>query len=234
MWGRPRATDPCAQAIRLGRARHRQSSRNRQEILSLTTIMLLLLIGSTAYAVRVSAVGPTSLHPRSSCRRTGPLEVAPTGSRWAGQPRQNSRGADRLSRLIRSAQFEYAFDDIGNRKSTAVGGDSAGANLRSASYTPDLLNRYSQRTVPGANGISGPYERREGVRRWASPAGCLLIKRLKASGHSPSQSRRRIAVIPAQCLTGAAMWLLGGIWALTPLRTATGKRREHALRRVSG
>ncbi len=46
-------------------------------------------------------------------------------------------------------QFEYGFDDIGNRLSTKAGGDQNGGNLRSATYTPNLLNQYSSRTVPG-------------------------------------------------------------------------------------
>ena len=39
-------------------------------------------------------------------------------------------------------QFEYAFDDIGNRTSTKAGGDQNGANLRSANYTANNLNQY--------------------------------------------------------------------------------------------
>ena len=52
-------------------------------------------------------------------------------------------------------QFEYGFDDIGNRNSTKSGGDANGANLRSATYTPNLLNQYTQRTVPGSFDILG-------------------------------------------------------------------------------
>ena len=45
-------------------------------------------------------------------------------------------------------QFEYTFDDIGNRIQTKAGGDAAGNNLRSASYTANALNQISQRGVP--------------------------------------------------------------------------------------
>jgi RHS repeat-associated protein len=52
-------------------------------------------------------------------------------------------------------QFEYVFDDIGNRTSTKVGGDSAGAALRAATYSRNLLNQYSSRTVPNAIDVLG-------------------------------------------------------------------------------
>src|SRR5207249_1639760 len=52
-------------------------------------------------------------------------------------------------------QFEYSFDDIGNRKTTKVGGDSLGTSLRSASYTANTLNEYSSRTVPNAVDVLG-------------------------------------------------------------------------------
>ena len=56
---------------------------------------------------------------------------------------------------VAGQQFEYTFDDIGNRKTTTSGGDSSGANLRSATYTANSLNQYSQRTVPGYVNILG-------------------------------------------------------------------------------
>jgi YD repeat-containing protein len=52
-------------------------------------------------------------------------------------------------------QFEYGFDDIGNRSSTKAGGDANGMNLRSATYTANNLNQYSSRTVPGAFDVVG-------------------------------------------------------------------------------
>lgn len=52
-------------------------------------------------------------------------------------------------------QFEYVHDDIGNRKSTKAGGDENGLNLRLATYTPDNLNQYTSRTVPGAFDVLG-------------------------------------------------------------------------------
>jgi len=56
---------------------------------------------------------------------------------------------------VAGQQFEYGFDDIGNRTATKAGGNENGANLRSASYTPNLLNQYTSRTVPGAVDIMG-------------------------------------------------------------------------------
>ncbi len=56
---------------------------------------------------------------------------------------------------VAGQQFEYAFDDIGNRTSTKAGGDETGASLRSASYSVNNLNQYVDRTVPGAVDVLG-------------------------------------------------------------------------------
>ena len=56
---------------------------------------------------------------------------------------------------VAGQQFEYAFDDIGNRTSSKAGGDSTGANLRSATYSANTLNEHNSRTVPGAVDILG-------------------------------------------------------------------------------
>jgi RHS repeat-associated protein len=57
--------------------------------------------------------------------------------------------------LVAGQQFEYTFDDIGNRKQTKTGGDAAGGNLRGANYTNDLLNQITGRDIPGTNDILG-------------------------------------------------------------------------------
>ena len=49
---------------------------------------------------------------------------------------------------VAGQQFGYGFDDIGNRTTTAAGGDQYGANLRYASYTANNWNQYTSRTVP--------------------------------------------------------------------------------------
>jgi RHS repeat-associated protein len=47
---------------------------------------------------------------------------------------------------VAGQQFEYGFDDIGNRTTAKSGGDSTGANLRTATYTSDYQNRYNSRS----------------------------------------------------------------------------------------
>jgi RHS repeat-associated protein len=56
---------------------------------------------------------------------------------------------------VAGQQFEYGYDDIGNRSSTKEGGDATGAGLRSATYGANALNQYPNRTVPGAADIIG-------------------------------------------------------------------------------
>ena len=53
------------------------------------------------------------------------------------------------------AQFEYDFDDIGNRTISKVGGDMNGANLRSSTYTNNALNQIEARAVPGSVWVMG-------------------------------------------------------------------------------
>src|SRR3989442_14200938 len=52
-------------------------------------------------------------------------------------------------------QFEYGFDDLGNRTSTKAGGDQSGAGLRPASYAANSLNQYTSRLVPNAFDVLG-------------------------------------------------------------------------------
>ena len=52
-------------------------------------------------------------------------------------------------------QTTYAYDTIGNRVTSAAGGDAAGANLREGTYTANALNQYTQRTVPGSLVLTG-------------------------------------------------------------------------------
>jgi len=56
---------------------------------------------------------------------------------------------------VAGQQFEYSFDDIGNRTSTRVGGDSGGAGLCSATYGANTLNQYTNRTVSGTFDVLG-------------------------------------------------------------------------------
>jgi len=52
---------------------------------------------------------------------------------------------------VAGQQFEYGFDDIGNREVSRRGGDGNGWNLRESLYTASLLNQYSQRCLKQAN-----------------------------------------------------------------------------------
>lgn len=56
---------------------------------------------------------------------------------------------------VAGQQFEYGFDDIGNRQTTAKGGDQYGANLRYATYSANNLNQITSRTVPGYEDVLG-------------------------------------------------------------------------------
>src|SRR5438128_195827 len=56
---------------------------------------------------------------------------------------------------VAGQQFEYTFDDIGNRTSTKAGGDASGQSLRPANYSANALNQYTSRDVPGTNDIIG-------------------------------------------------------------------------------
>jgi RHS repeat-associated protein len=56
---------------------------------------------------------------------------------------------------VAGQQFEYAHDDIGNRRIARAGGDNAGASLRIANYTPNNLNEYTSRDIPGAVDVMG-------------------------------------------------------------------------------
>lgn len=56
---------------------------------------------------------------------------------------------------VAGQQFEYTFDDIGNRESTKAGGNSSGSSLRTASYTANELNQIIERDVPGGIDVLG-------------------------------------------------------------------------------
>ena len=56
---------------------------------------------------------------------------------------------------VAGQQFEYGFDDIGNRETAGSGGDQFGANLRVENYSVNSLNQYTQRTVPGRVDVMG-------------------------------------------------------------------------------
>jgi RHS repeat-associated protein len=71
---------------------------------------------------------------------------------------------------IPGMQFEYGFDDIGNRQSTKAGGNASGVALRPATYRPNLLNQYTNRTVPGGLDVLGAASATNSVTVNGSPA----------------------------------------------------------------
>ncbi|MBX3387651.1 MAG: RHS repeat-associated core domain-containing protein [Phycisphaeraceae bacterium] len=61
-------------------------------------------------------------------------------------------------KVLPGSQFEYEYDDLGNRKKAWMGGEFDPNGLYDASYTADVLNRYTQRDVPGYAEIVGRSE----------------------------------------------------------------------------
>ena len=61
---------------------------------------------------------------------------------------------------VAGQQFDYTFDDIGNRKTTT-------RDTRSANYTPNSLNQYTQRTVPGYVNVLGTATNTATVSLWS-------------------------------------------------------------------
>jgi RHS repeat-associated protein len=57
--------------------------------------------------------------------------------------------------IVAGQQFNYTFDNIGNRTQTQIGGDQNGANLRVANYTNNNLNQITSRGVPAYVDIMG-------------------------------------------------------------------------------
>jgi RHS repeat-associated protein len=56
---------------------------------------------------------------------------------------------------VAGQQFDYTFDNIGNRIQTQAGGDQNGGYLRTANYTNNTLNQITSRDVPGYVDIKG-------------------------------------------------------------------------------
>jgi RHS repeat-associated protein len=56
---------------------------------------------------------------------------------------------------VAGQQFEYGFDEIGNRTQTKAGGDAVGGGLRTSTYTSNSRNQYLDRTIPGAIDVLG-------------------------------------------------------------------------------
>ena len=70
------------------------------------------------------------------------------GYDYAGQVNSGKRHWSEND-LVSGQQYEYSYDGIGNRLWAKLGGDRLGDQNRINYYTPDNLNRYALRTVPG-------------------------------------------------------------------------------------
>ena len=57
--------------------------------------------------------------------------------------------------VVAGQQFEYGFDDIGNRKTAVSGGSQFGTSLRTNTYAANLLNQYTNRSVLGYVEVQG-------------------------------------------------------------------------------
>jgi RHS repeat-associated protein len=57
--------------------------------------------------------------------------------------------------LVAGQQFEYGFDDIGNRTNTSQGGDDQGANMQTSTYTTNYQNELTSLTVPSYEEVQG-------------------------------------------------------------------------------
>jgi YD repeat-containing protein len=56
---------------------------------------------------------------------------------------------------VAGQQFNYAFDDIGNRTQSKTGGDATGGYQRVATYGANTLNQYTNRTLVNSNDVVG-------------------------------------------------------------------------------
>ena len=56
---------------------------------------------------------------------------------------------------VAGQQFDYTFDNIGNRTQTLAGGDQSGLNQRLATYGANNLNQYTNRSIPGYVDVMG-------------------------------------------------------------------------------
>lgn len=100
---------------------------------------------------------------------------------------------------VAGQQATYDFDDIGNRKAAAFGGDQTGANLRSATYGANLLNQYTNRTVPGYVNILGSATNTATVSLWSKESTALYTPTSRKGEYFRGE-------IPVNNATGA-VWL---------------------------
>ena len=68
-------------------------------------------------------------------------------------------------------QFEYDYDQIGNRLFSRGGGDQNGGDLRETEYSVNDLNQYTERTVPEYVDVIGAAPANKTVRVGGTSAG---------------------------------------------------------------
>lgn len=101
-------------------------------------------------------------------------------------------------------QFDYTFDDIGNRQTAVTGGNEWGSEKRYHNYTANTLNQYTQRSVPGYVDVLG-----------SAGTGATVTVNYQRASRQSEYWRRELAVdnsadalwLP---LTNYAVWPQGG------------------------
>ncbi len=93
---------------------------------------------------------------------------------------------------VAGQQFDYTFDDIGNRKTTT-------RDTRSATYSPNTLNQYTSRTVPGYLNVLGTATNPATVSLWSKESTALYTPTARKGDYFRGE-------VPFNNSTGA-MWL---------------------------
>lgn len=106
---------------------------------------------------------------------------------------------------VAGQQFDYTFDDIGNRQTTT-------RDARSATYTPNTLNQYTSRTVPGFVNVLGTATNTATVSLWSKDSTALFTPTTRKGDYFRGE-------MPFNNNTGA-MWLT--ITNVAVLSNATG------------
>lgn len=105
---------------------------------------------------------------------------------------------------VSGQQFDYTFDDIGNRQTAASGGNEWGSNQRYQNYMVNTLNQYTQRTVPGYVDVLG-----------SASTGATVTVNYQPTSRQGEYWRRELAIDNSTnahwlSLTNYAVWPQGG------------------------
>ncbi len=102
---------------------------------------------------------------------------------------------------VAGQQFDYSFDDIGNRKTTTW-------DTRQATYTPNNLNQYTQRTVPGYVNVLGMATNTATVSLWSKEMNALYAPTTRKGDYFRGE-------IPVNNATGAVWLTITNVAALS-------------------